>query len=90
MFDQIKDLYKLRQQAQEMQKKLADQKVTGTSHDNSLAISIDGNQEIQSIVINDRETFLASNIEKTIKQAFDDAQKKLKNILAHQFKDMLT
>ncbi len=83
-------MYQLRKQAQEMQSRLVGEKVTGISRDKTLEITINGNQEITDINILDRDSFVAGYIEDSIKEAFADAQGKIKNIMMEKFKDMLT
>ncbi len=89
MLDKLKDLYNLRKQAQEMQGQLANQSVTGTSRNGQVKLTVNGNQELQNVSIDDSTELSKSSLEKSIKEAFSDAQAQLKTILMAQFKDLL-
>ena len=88
MFDKIKDLYNLRQQAQEMQSKLAGEKVLGTSKDGRFQIGLNGNQEILSVVV-PAEGLEKSMVEKGVKDAFTDAQQKMKGLMMQKMKELM-
>jgi DNA-binding protein YbaB len=85
MFDQFKDLYNLQKQAKEMQKQLADEIITGSSPDNAVTITMNGNQEILSVKINN-EGLSNQQLEAGFKQAFEDSQEKLKRLMMSKFK----
>ncbi|HEV8601624.1 MAG TPA: YbaB/EbfC family nucleoid-associated protein [Patescibacteria group bacterium] len=89
MFDQIKDLYNLRKQAQELQKQMATEQVTGNSQDKTFSITINGNHELMSVNISPDINLNHPEIEKNIKQAFADAQEKLKALLAQKFQGLI-
>lgn len=89
MFDQLKDLYNLKKQASEMQAKLALERVIGTSSDQSFSITINGNHELISVDVSPNIDFNHPQIEKNIKEAFNDAQTKLKSVLAEKLSGMI-
>jgi DNA-binding protein YbaB len=89
MFGQIKDLYNLRKQAQEMQKQMASEKVTGFSNDQTFSLTINGNQEVLEVNISPDINLSHPEIEKNIKQAFSDAQTKLKSLMVEKFQGMM-
>ena len=89
MFGQIKDLYNLRKQAQEMQKQMANEKVTGFSNDKTFSLTINGNQELLEVNISPDINLSHPEIEKNIKQAYADAQTKLKSLLVEKFQGMM-
>ena len=89
MFGQIKDLYNLRKQAQEMQKKLATELVTGFSDDKSFSLVLNGNQELIEVNVSPDINLSQPDIEKNIKQAYADAQTKLKSLLMQKFQGMV-
>lgn len=89
MFGQLKDLYNLRKQAQEMQKQLAFERVTGSSNDGTFSITLNGNQELLEVNISPDINLTNPEIEKNIKQAHADAQNKLKTVLAQKFQGMM-
>ena len=78
IFDSIKDLHALRQQAQAVQQQLASVRIEGIAK-NNFKIVINGNQDVLDVVIPhniDRDAFPQS-----IKDAFADAQAKLKKLM---------
>lgn len=87
MFDQIKDLYKLKQQAAEMQKQLNSTLITGESSDKSVTIIINGNHDLVDIKIS--ESLNNTQTQENIKQAYSNAQSQLKNLLVQKFQGML-
>lgn len=89
MFDKLKDLYHLKKQAEEMQKQLANEKVVGLSQDGTFAVTLNGNQELLGVNISPDVNLSQPDVEKNIKEAFADAQAKLKNLLASKLGNML-
>jgi DNA-binding protein YbaB len=89
MFDQLKDLYNLRKQAAEIQKQMAHEQVTGSSADGTFSLTINGNHELIKVDISQDIDLHHPEIEKNIKQAHQNAQEKLKKLLAEKFQDML-
>lgn len=89
MFNQLKDLYNLRKQASEMQKMLAAERVVGKSNDGSFSITLNGNHELVEVNVAPTIDLHQPEIAKNIKEAFDDAQLKLKSLLAQKFQGML-
>jgi len=89
MFDQLKDLYKLKKQADEMQKQLANEQVTGQSSNGVVTITMDGTQEVKNVSVATTTELNATQMEKDIKEALSDAQNKLKSLLAQKFRGMM-
>lgn len=90
MFDQLKDMYNLRKQAQEMQKQMESVAVTGASRDGKLKITLNGAQELVSVKCESETTLLdGPTVERMIKEAHADAQKQLKSVLVEKFKGMM-
>ncbi len=89
MLDKLKDMYALRKQAQELQAKLGQQQVTGSSRNANITITLNGNQEITHVKVAEHVQLVASSVEKDIKEAFADAHNKLKSILMSSMKDLL-
>jgi DNA-binding protein YbaB len=89
MLDQLKDLYNLRKQAQEMQKMLANERVTGSSRDGSFSLTLNGNHELTEVNVSPNIDLHQPEIAKNIKEAFEDAQSKLKSLIAQKFQGML-
>lgn len=72
-----------------MQKQLSFERVTGLSNDGTFAVTLNGNQELLSVNISPDVNLNHPEIEKNIKEAFDDAQAKLKKILSEKLGDMI-
>ena len=89
MFGQLKDLYNLRKQAAEMQKMLAQERITGTSQDGSFSVTLNGNHELIEVNVLPNLKLNHPEIAKNIKQAFDDAQEKLKSLLTQKFQGII-
>ena len=90
MLDQIKDLYKLRKQAQELQKQLEAEKINTMSSDGLVSMTLNGSHELLNFKINS-EIGSVSNaqLEKSFMEAYNKAQNELKNVLAQKFQGML-
>ncbi len=80
MFNKLKDLNKLRSQASEMQKKLADEFIT--VEEGGVEIIINGNMEIQSVKVTDTEN--KERLESNIKNAVNSAVKKAQKLMAQK------
>lgn len=89
MFDQLKDMYNLRKQAQEIQKQMAFEQVTGSSNDGTFSVTLNGNHELIKVDISTDIDLHNPDIEKNIKEAHHNAQEKLKKLLAEKFQGML-
>jgi len=86
MFNKLKQVNDIRKQAKEMQKQLATMIVVGKSKGGKVMITMDGNQQIQGVQIEDNQS--TSDIEKGVKSAFEDALKQLQRQMMSQMKDM--
>ena len=89
MLAQLKNLYNLRKQAQEMHKMLAAEQITGRSNNGIFSITINGNHEVLRVNVSENINLNHPEIEKNIKEAFDDAQSQLKEVLARKFQGLL-
>ncbi len=87
MFGQLKDLYNLKKQAEELQKQLANEKFTGTS--GPVTITINGNQELLDVQISSVENSDANKLAKDFKTAFNQAQEQMKHVMADKFRGMV-
>jgi DNA-binding protein YbaB len=88
MFDNLKDIYNLRKQAQQMQSKLNEEKVMGSSKDGRFQVTLNGNQEIIAISV-PQDGLEKSMVEAGVKAAFTDAQQKIKGILMQKMKELM-
>ena len=86
MFNKIKQIKDLRSQAKTMQSAMAEIVVVGSGAKGNVIVTIDGNQKCQGVKIDgdmDNDTIAAG-----VKEAIDDAGKKLQKELASKMKDM--
>lgn len=86
MFNKIKQIKDLRDQAKTMQAALAEIMVVGKSSGNKVMVTIDGNQKVQGVKIDD--SLEREKIAEGVKDAFNDASKQLQKELAAKMKDM--
>lgn len=86
MFNKLKQIKDLRSQAKTMQSQLAEIVVVGKSKGNKVMITIDGNQEVQGVKI--EEGLETSQIESGVMAAMKDATKQLQKEMAMKMKDM--
>jgi len=87
MFDNLKNLYAMKKQAEELQRQMAGEKITGTC--GLVTLSINGNQELIDVQIASTEPVDPSTVASDFKKAFNAAQKEMKNMLAKKFKGMM-
>lgn len=84
MFDKIKQLKNLRDQAMQMKAMLAQEVVSASAAGGKVSLTMNGNQEIINIDIS--EELLApqkkDECEKALKEAFNDANNKVKHLMA--------
>ena len=78
----------MREQAKEMQTALNAEKVTGVSRDRIFQITINGSFDIQEVIVQEGAELSKSTVERSVKEAFTDAQQKLKGLLMQKFKHM--
>ena len=86
MFNKIKTIKNLRDQAKQMQNKLSEVIIEG-SH-GGVTIKMDGNQQILHVSISDDLIGNKEKLESAIKQAFEDVTKKLHKQMAVKMKEM--
>lgn len=86
MFNKLKQIKDLRSQAKEMQSALSEIMVVGQAKGGKVMITIDGNQKVQGVKID--EELDRSKVEEGVKDAFNDASKKLQKEMASKMKDM--
>ena len=88
MFDKIKDMYQMQKQAREMQTMLNAEQAMGSSKDGSIQITLNGSFEVINVSVSDEIPLTKDLVQKGIKEAFTDAQQKIKGILMQKFKGM--
>ncbi len=89
MFSKLKQIKDLRQQAKQMKSSLAGELTEGTAAWGKIKIQMDGNQEVKKISI-DQELLKPdkkTDLENGVKEAFNDAVKKVHKIMAAKFRE---
>lgn len=83
MIDKLKNVAALRKQANQMKKSLAEEVVTGEAYHGKIKVTMDGNQDISAIEIDDSilKPENKGMVEQEMKRAFKDAMKKMQNIM---------
>jgi DNA-binding protein YbaB len=84
MFGNIKDLVQMQSRAKEIQKRLAEETVTAEK--NGVKIIMNGNQEVLSVEITSE--LIKENLENNLRDAFNDAVKKVQILMAKQMMEM--
>lgn len=87
MFDNLKNLYALKKQAEELQKQMAHELIAGTS--GIVTVTINGNQELVSVEVSSTEPANPQTLAQDFKSAFNAAQSQMKKLLAQKFKGMM-
>jgi DNA-binding protein YbaB len=86
MFNKLKQINDIRKQAKEMQNALSEIMVVGQSSGQRVMVTIDGNQSVQSVKIEPTDD--VAKIESDVKDALNDAMKKLQKELATKMQGM--
>lgn len=88
MFDQIKDLNKMREQAKQMQLALAQEEILGQSNDANIRIVIDGNQVVKSVEVLDAIVGDRKKIAQDLREALTDMNDNYKKLVTKKFGNM--
>lgn len=88
MFNKIKAIKDLRDQAKTMQKQLAEIHIDGSGAKGMVKMRMNGNQELEGIHIDDALLSDKTRLENGIKEAFENTIKDLHKELASKMKDM--
>jgi nucleoid-associated protein EbfC len=89
MFSKLKQFKDLKNQANQIKNSLAEESAEGSAEWGKIKIKIDGNQEVLSVEINP-ELLTSDNkdkVEAGIKEATNDATKKVQRIMADKMKE---
>jgi len=89
MFDQLKDIYNLKKQAEAMEKQLAAERIEGQSSNGLVKIVINGKHDILEVEISDREKYDKKEVAQSVKEAYAKAQASLQKILMEKFRGMI-
>ncbi|MEK7075502.1 MAG: YbaB/EbfC family nucleoid-associated protein [Patescibacteria group bacterium] len=88
MFDKLKDLNSMRQQAKQMQMQLAQVQVTGQSNDAMIRLIMDGNQDIKSVEVMDGVVGDRKKIAQDIREALHDLNENFKKMMQEKYGNM--
>ncbi|MFZ6035781.1 MAG: YbaB/EbfC family nucleoid-associated protein [Patescibacteria group bacterium] len=90
MFNKIKDLKHLRDQAQQIKTALREETVHADAAHGSVQMVMDGNQEVLSVEI--AEELLTADrkadLEQAVREVTNDAIKKAQRVMAHKMQSM--
>jgi len=89
MFDQLKDLNKMREQAKQMQLAMAQEEIMGQSKDANIRIVIDGNQIVKSVEVLDEIVGDRKKIAQDLREALTDMNDNYKKLVAKKFGNMV-
>lgn len=81
MFNKVKQFKDMRSQAKEIERILGEEKVEGTALHNKVKIVMDGNQSVVTVSIEPEALENKEKLQDAIKDATNDAAKKVKRIL---------
>lgn len=87
MLGKMKDMYKLQKQAKQIKKKLKNIHIE--AEEKGVTVTVDGEQNIISIVIADEAMENKNTLEKSIKEAINKATKKSQQIAAEEMKAVM-
>lgn len=88
MFEKIKQVQELRSQAKQIQKVLAEETVEGSGAWGKVKIVMDGNQEVKDVIIDPEIVGNADKIKDGVKEATNDAIKKVQKVMAQKMSQM--
>ncbi|MEK7648884.1 MAG: YbaB/EbfC family nucleoid-associated protein [Patescibacteria group bacterium] len=89
ILDKMKDMYEMRKQATQLQALLAKEKVTGASNNNSFKVTLDGNQNVLSVEIDQSIVGDKMQLEKSGREAFSKGLDALKKMMVSKFSSYL-
>jgi DNA-binding protein YbaB len=89
IFDKLKDLNEMRQQAKQLELALAQLEVTGSSSGGKIKITIDGNQIVKSVEVDESVAGDKSEVARHIRSALEDLFKQHKKMLQQKFGQMM-
>lgn len=88
MFNKIKAIQELKTQANQIKKVLAEEKIDGSGSWGKIKITMNGNQEVLSVQIDDEVVGNKSKLESGIKEAINDTIKKAQKVMAQKMSQM--
>lgn len=88
MFNKLKQIKELREQAKNLQAQLATETAIGEAAWGKVKITINGNQQILSVEIDQELLSNKEKVQEAIKDATNDAIKKIQRIMAMKMQQM--
>jgi len=88
MFNKIKAIKDLRNQAKKIQSGLSEINAEGEAAWGKIKIKIDGNQQVLEVKINEEMLKDKTKLEEAVKEAANDAIKKIQRQMAGKMKEM--
>ncbi len=89
IFDKLKDVNEMRKQAKQIESLLGQETVTGQSSGGKIKITIDGNQNVKSVEVDESIAGDKSEVARHIRSALEDLTSKHKKMLQSKFGNML-
>jgi DNA-binding protein YbaB len=89
IFDKLKDVNEMRKQAKQIELLLGQVDVTGKSSGGKIIITMDGNQVVKSVQVDDSIVGDRGEIARNIRAALDDLFKEHKKVLQSKFGNMM-
>lgn len=87
--DKLKDVNEMRKQAKQIELLLGQVDVTGKSSGSKITITMDGNQVVKSVQVDDSIVGDRGEIARNIRAALDDLFKEHKKVLQSKFGSMM-
>lgn len=89
IFDKLKDVNEMRKQAKQIEMLLAQEQVTGKSPGEKIKITVDGNQKVLSVEVNDSIVGDRGDIARNIREALEDLNSKHKKMVQSKLGGMM-
>ncbi len=89
ILDKLKDVNEMRKQAKQIELLLGQVDVTGKSSGGKITITMDGNQVVKSVQVDDSIVGDRGEIARNIRAALDDLFKEHKKVLQSKFGSMM-
>lgn len=88
MFNKIKAIKDIRNQAKKLQSGLSEISAEGAAHWGKIKIDIDGNQQVLAVAIADELLADKTKLQDGLKEAFNDAIKNIQKKMAVKMKEL--
>jgi DNA-binding YbaB/EbfC family protein len=88
MFNKIKAIKNLRDEAKKVQNTLEEVVAEGTAAWGKVKVTVNGNQRVLDVAIDDELLTQKEKLQEALKEAFSEANKKIQKEMASHMKDM--